>query len=104
MVALTRSVVSVTCSPPGAELAAAAGAVGAAADVAVAALGTAAPGAGPLLGTAAVPCGGADAVALGRAGVPPNSVGAPVCLFQASHNRTSDITKTTHSRVRRISV
>jgi hypothetical protein len=43
------------------------------------------------------------AVAAGR-GVPPNIDGWPVCLFQLSHSSTSDIVKTTHSRVRRISV
>src|SRR5688572_13568894 len=60
-------------------------------------------------GTAAVPgvgtaAGGADAVAAGRGAGPPNRGGAPVCLFHASHSRTSDITNTSHNKVRRISV
>jgi hypothetical protein len=40
----------------------------------------------------------------GAAGRPAEQRGLPVCLFHASHSRTSDIVKTTHSRVRRISV
>ena len=43
-----------------------------------------------------------DALAAGRGA--PKMLGWPVCLFHASHSRTSDIVKTTHSRVRRISV
>jgi hypothetical protein len=46
---------------------------------------------------------GAGAVAVGRAG-PPNIDGWPLDLFQPSHSRTSEVTKTTHNRVRRISV
>jgi hypothetical protein len=46
--------------------------------------------------------GGAEATGLGAGA--PKMDGWPVCLFQASHSRTSDIVKTTHSRVRRISV
>ena len=49
------------------------------------------------------PPGAAPALAAGRE-KPPNSVGWPVCLLHASQSRTSDIVKTTHSRVRRISV
>jgi hypothetical protein len=99
IVALTWLVVSVISSPP------AAGAV--AGTAAAVALGVA----GVLVadGTAAVPglgtaAGGAEAVAAGRGAEPPNSGGAPVCLFHASHNRTSDITNTSHNKVRRISV
>jgi len=33
-----------------------------------------------------------------------NIDGLPLCLFQASHNRTRDIKKTAHNRVRRKSV
>jgi len=50
--------------------------------------------------------GGVEAGALAalRAGGDPNSEGWPVCLFQASQSSTSDIVKTTHKSVRRISV
>ena len=44
------------------------------------------------------------ATTAGLAAVPPNSEACPVCRCQASHSMNSDIMKTTHSRVRRISV
>ena len=108
-VALTTSVVMVTCSV--ATRGALGTAAGAAAVPAAVGAGTpAAPGAagwaeGTTAGAGGCPVagvGGAEATGLGAGA--PKMDGWPVCLFQASHSRTSDIVKTTHSRVRRISV
>jgi len=80
------------------------------------AAGTAVPGSAAVLATgtpaaagATVPEAGAGAgLAPGAAAVlrggPPKIDGWPLCLFHASQSRTSDIVKTTQSRVRRISV
>jgi hypothetical protein len=76
------------------------------ADAAGAAPGTAAAvGAGTPTagGGAAAPAWPLGLVAAGR-GLPPNIDGWPVCTVHLSHNSTSDMVKTTHSRVRRISV
>ena len=65
---------------------------------------TAALGVGtPATGEAAAAGGLAVSVATGR-GLPPNIDGWPVCTVHLSHNSTNDMVKTTHSRVRRISV
>ena len=98
IVALTRSVVTVTCSV--ATVAAVVGAATGAVPGAAVVPGNAALGVGRPLAAGSVT--GADAdFATGEG---PNSEGWPLCLFQASQISTSDIEKTTHSRVRRISV
>jgi hypothetical protein len=50
-----------------------------------------------------VPWGG-SAEALAAGGCGENIDGRPLCLFQASHSRTSDKVNTIHRMVRRISV
>jgi hypothetical protein len=78
--------------------------IGAADEAAEGTAGLAAPACCGAGGTPAVPAGGALEADAAGLDVGPKIDGLPVCLFQASHSRTSDIVKTTQSRVRRISV
>ena len=96
--------VTVVSSPAAAPGAAAVG-VAAAPDAGVAtgrapvalAVGT------PTCDAGSAPAGAALTAAAGR-GEAENIDGWPVCLFHPSHSRTSDMVKTTQSRVRRMSV
>ena len=95
-VALSTSVVIVSFSVAVGKAAAVTGAVGVAA-AAPAAVGT------PAGNTADAP-GVAAPVATALTGAGANIDGLPLCLFQASHNRTSETENTTQRMVRRMSV